>query len=366
MERIGYYAFSNSNLTAVTIPDSVQIIDDCAFEYGRDMTNVFIGAGVTYIGYYAFSGCEGIDNVYYGGDESKWTIINISEGNDCLANASMHFGATEIDDSNIISVTSVDDLQSKHPYANNTDKTWIYTYPDNANCVYVTFSEDTYTEAEYDYIYIYDEDDNEIGCYSGSELASKTIKVTGNIVKIRLTSDGSAVREGFAVTNIYAITGPITNLKYTSRTQESVTLSFLAPKEASSVSLEQSVDGKSWSVATTAEDLNASSTVATVIGLEQDTQYHFRLNIVGGTRAGISNEISVIPYALYTPADCFEFSDGTITKYVGEYTDVAIPLEINGENVTSIGHSAFEDCSDLTSVIIPDSVTSIAVVKEVF
>ena len=40
-------------------------------------------------------------------------------------------------------------------------------------------------------------------------------------------------------------------------------------------------------------------------------------------------------------------------------TDIVIPSTYNGKPVTSIGYAAFFDCSNLTSITIPDSVTSI-------
>jgi hypothetical protein len=49
----------------------------------------------------------------------------------------------------------------------------------------------------------------------------------------------------------------------------------------------------------------------------------------------------------------------TITKYNGAGGDVAIPSEITGVRVTTIGASAFYLCTRLTNVIIPDSVISI-------
>lgn len=43
----------------------------------------------------------------------------------------------------------------------------------------------------------------------------------------------------------------------------------------------------------------------------------------------------------------------TITKYTGNDTEVIIPPEIDGMPVTSIGKSAFHNCSSLTSVTLP-------------
>ncbi len=48
-----------------------------------------------------------------------------------------------------------------------------------------------------------------------------------------------------------------------------------------------------------------------------------------------------------------------IAGYSGTSTEVIIPETINGHSVTSIGECAFEDCSNLTSIEIPNSVTSI-------
>lgn len=68
----------------------------------------------------------------------------------------------------------------------------------------------------------------------------------------------------------------------------------------------------------------------------------------------------------------FETNNGTIsyeidnneviiTHYSGEDTNLEIPSEIDGKSVTTIGKHVFRDCDSLTSITIPNSVTSIGV-----
>ena len=49
----------------------------------------------------------------------------------------------------------------------------------------------------------------------------------------------------------------------------------------------------------------------------------------------------------------------TIKGYEGSESDLTIPSEIDGHKVTKIGENAFDGNEDITSVKIPDSVTSI-------
>ena len=57
----------------------------------------------------------------------------------------------------------------------------------------------------------------------------------------------------------------------------------------------------------------------------------------------------------------FDKETGTVTDCDDSVTSADIPAEIDGVAVTSIGDSAFEGCTSLTGVTIPDSVTSIGV-----
>ena len=64
-----------------------------------------------------------------------------------------------------------------------------------------------------------------------------------------------------------------------------------------------------------------------------------------------------------TPASSFSYKESNgeieITGFEGTETEVIIPSEIDGKPVTSIGESAFQYCTKLTGITIPDSVTSI-------
>ena len=96
---------------------------------------------------------------------------------------------------------TVEELQSKHNYDPNSSELWVYTQL-GANKLSITFSEETSVEEGSDYIFIYDKDGNELGKYTGTELAGKTIEVEGDTVKIKLTSDAVMCEYGFAVTKI--------------------------------------------------------------------------------------------------------------------------------------------------------------------
>lgn len=94
-------------------------------------------------------------------------------------------------------------IESSHPYENDYDESWTINKA-GAKSISITFSEDTEVEYGYDYIYIYDQNNNEVGCYTGNALASKTITVSGDTVKIRLKTDEGGVYYGFSIVSIKA------------------------------------------------------------------------------------------------------------------------------------------------------------------
>ena len=82
---ISDYAFNVcTSLTSITIPDSVTSISDYAFRYCKSLTSVTIGNGVTSIGDYAFWDCTSLASVTIGngvtsiGDSAFWDCTSLA------------------------------------------------------------------------------------------------------------------------------------------------------------------------------------------------------------------------------------------------------------------------------------------------
>ena len=90
--EIGMGAFNSClSLTSITIPKGVTYIDEFTFNECHSLTSVVIPRSVTRIGSSAFSGCDGLKDVYYAGSQSQWNGIEISDGNNSLLSADIHF-----------------------------------------------------------------------------------------------------------------------------------------------------------------------------------------------------------------------------------------------------------------------------------
>ena len=88
IETIPMYAFLDSKLTSITLPESMKTISRKAFEYSIYLKKIYIPKGIQNIEKEAFSHCPNLAEVYYGGNKSDWEKISIdTEGNETLLNA---------------------------------------------------------------------------------------------------------------------------------------------------------------------------------------------------------------------------------------------------------------------------------------
>ena len=102
---------------------------------------------------------------------------------------------------NGVQAKSVDELESPHNYTSNCSDIWLYTLPGAAS-ISVSFDARTSMEDGFDYLYLYDAAGKQVGKYTGTELAGKTVDIEGNTVKIKLVSDNGGNDWGFKVTSV--------------------------------------------------------------------------------------------------------------------------------------------------------------------
>ena len=95
-------------------------------------------------------------------------------------------------------VTDISKLESTHNYENNCSDFWVYTKT-GASALNITFSSKTVLEEDFDYLYVFDKENKQVGKYTGTQLAGKTITVSGDTVKIQLVSDDAGNAWGFKV-----------------------------------------------------------------------------------------------------------------------------------------------------------------------
>lgn len=93
---------------------------------------------------------------------------------------------------------------TEHNYSNYANETLYYTCP-GAKSMTVKFSSNCKTEQNYDIIYIYDANGKQIGKYSGTQLASKTLTISGSSFSIKFTSDHSQVFYGYSIDSLTAV-----------------------------------------------------------------------------------------------------------------------------------------------------------------
>ena len=96
---------------------------------------------------------------------------------------------------------TVEEMESPHNYPDNCNDFWVYTIP-GAEKLLVTFDAQTNIEDGFDYLYAYDAEGTQVGKYTGTELAGKTITIPGDTVRLKLVSDDSGNEWGFKVSRI--------------------------------------------------------------------------------------------------------------------------------------------------------------------
>ena len=306
--RIGENAFRDrTELTSVTIPDGVTYIVDCAFFGCTLLETVTIPNSVTDICWRAFYDCVSLKEVTI-----PASVTNIQDY------AFGYYYDSDSSETKKVDGFKINYVKNTygHYYATEngfTDEAWLLTNELNDGTL-------------------------EISKYAGN---SATCVIPGEINGKKVTKIGD--NAFIDCTELTSVTIPdgVTDIRwrafYNCVSLKSVTI----PKSVTYI------DNYAFGYYYDSDSFATKKVDGFKINYVKNTYGHYY-----ATKNGFSDE------------DCLftnELNDGTleISKYVGNSATYVIPSEIDGKRVTQIGYDAFNDCTELTSITIPDGVTII-------
>ena len=335
------YGFSITNIEAIDeIPREVTYIcistqpDKVKYNLGEEIDLTGLSLYVQYNDNTSEQVYEGYTVSGYDSSITGYQYITISYGN---YSVSLQI---KVIDPNVPQLP-----ESDHPYLDNTDETWYYTHPTEAEYLAITFSSNTYTEQNYDFIKIYLADNTLFREYSGSKLSGRTVTIPGSSFSIQLTSDGSSNHYGFEITNIEAVDEmpPVTCEElYISRYPNKTVYLIGEEFELTGLEIRATMSDGTY------EYITEGYTIA-------DTDYDSSNAGNYTVQIYYKDRTTNISISVEEPYQNFTIEDGALTGYSGNTSEVVIP-----DGVVTITSQAFDYYDNsITSIVIPDSVSNI-------
>ena len=324
-------AFKNSNITAVTIPDSVTTIGYNAFRDCDSLTSVVIGDSVTTIENYAFYDCDSLTSVVIGdsvttiGDRafsscSSLTSVVIPDSVECIGNYAFQYC------SSLTSVVIGDSVTTIGDYAfSNCSSLTSVVIPDSVTNI----GSSAFAYCSSLTSVIIPDSVTNIGGHAFYDCSSLTSIVIGDSV----TNIGSSAFSG-CNSAIY------TEYEYGKYVRSGdnpyAVLIELTNKNLSTYTINENTQVIATSAFQDCARLTNINIPDSVKGISIYAFYHCN----SLTSIHIGNNVTTLEPGAF--------------QYCSSLTSVVIP-----DSVEYIGDAAFFGCTSLTSIVIPDSVTTI-------
>ncbi|MBO5302700.1 MAG: leucine-rich repeat domain-containing protein [Lachnospiraceae bacterium] len=414
LEGFNRWTFSGcTSLTSLKIPDSITGIGWYTFSGCSGLTSVELPKSITYIGTGAFSYCDNIKDVYYGGSEKRWNNeVGISwedstsgaSSNDILKTATIHYAEeNEIDFTyqileddeeywvEVLRITGCDNEKAEELVipseikGNKVTSIGFHAFESYENLVSVTIP-DTVTfigdgafancEKLVNISIPESVIDIGTGAFEGTawladrQVENALVSVNGILLDGKIAEGTVAIPEGiarirakaFAEGKLTSVTIPDT-VKYIGRN------AFEDCQNLKNATIPATLKSIGYYAFENCDNL-------TDIYYDGTSQQWYAL--LAGEYDGDLDESEGSPYLNLKKANV-HCADGTIEPSIFDYevadydntitirglidadgvTEIVIPSEINGREVSSISKNAFSGYSTLKNIIIPSTITSI-------
>ncbi|MFB7139933.1 Ig-like domain-containing protein [Gottfriedia sp. NPDC056225] len=139
--------------------------------------------------------------------------------------------------------------------------------------------------------------------------------------------------------NVLGIASSVNTFKNVDSSAHKATLTWNPAVDATAIKIQQSSNnGSSWQTATTDGTLSVTDGKVTVTGLNENTNYQFRVSITGGLNAGVSNVVSLTTKVVPVPNAPVVKGLGNGDNVITGKADPNITITVkNGENVVAVG-----------------------------
>ena len=361
---VGITGYAGNSATCV-IPDEIHgkkvtRISDSAFIYRTELTSVTIPDSVKYIFDRAFSNCTSLETV---------TIPN---------------SVTDIYSSAFYNCTSLKEVTIPASVTDIGDKAFgYYRYEDTWELKKVDGFKINYVKNTYGHYYATENGFTDEACLLTNELNDGTLKISQYVGNSATSATYVIPGEinGKKVTQIgnsaFTVCTSLTSVTIPDGVTSIDEAAFWGCTSLTSVTIPDSVTSiksKAFFKCTSLKSVTIPASVTNIgdyaLGyyeIYNTDSCEWEMYKVDGFKINYVKDTYGHMYALkngFTDEACLltnELDDGTleITKYVGNSATYVIPGEIDGKKVTKIGDSAFKGCTELTSITIPDGVTDI-------